>query len=403
MKISPKLPTTLRYLLITFGILLLLVGYYWFYYIPFRDAYFTSRNLRVLSDMSQSITKVLESYKGQLDKNFINPERSLSQLIQTQDRYYRRSKQQRQNIASNLVKSATARIRHLNYERSYFAFGTSRYDNNRMYDSLDLQSEIAYSLSLQESGYALHLNYRGKGIPKDTNQWRGQPYTLELEANAPLTEIMSPILVPDLFDNMLIVEHSDDPKHDGRVIYQADQQEFHAIRLDSITSKLKDTWSSYHEDVTWGNTAYKIYVQPIRLALIDQPEGSETAVKEWMLIGLVDANTFGAATRRISRFDMSQWAFLFFLLLFSIPLIKLSFIGEREELKRSDLRYGVFSIFVLGGIVMFWMLSVFSDTETLNSLDQSALSPLALEIEEKFNVELDSIFQQFKSSGSRFY
>ena len=400
MKISPKLPTTLRYLLITFGILLLLVGYYWFYYIPFRDAYFTSRNLRVLSDMSQSITKVLESYKGQLDKNFINPERSLSQLIITQDRYYRRSKQQRQNIASNLVKSATARIRHLDYERSTFAFGTSRYDNNRMYDSLDLQSEIAYSLSLQESGYALHLSYRGKGMPKDTNQWRGQPYSLELDANAPLSDIMAPILVPDIFDNMLIVEHSDDPKHDGRVIYQADQQEFHAIRLDSITSRLKDTWSSYHQDVTWGNTAYKIFVQPIRLALIDQPEGTETAVKEWMLIGLVDANTFGAATRRISRFDMSQWAFLFFLLLFSIPLIKLSFIGEREELKRSDLQYGVFSIFVLGGIVMFWMLSVFSDTETIDNLDRSALTPLASEIEAKFNVELDSIFKQFNALES---
>ena len=81
MKSSPKAPSIIRYLLITFIVLLVLLGYYWFNYIPFRENYFTNRNLRLLSDMSENITQVVESYQGQLDKNFINRDNSIFQMI----------------------------------------------------------------------------------------------------------------------------------------------------------------------------------------------------------------------------------------------------------------------------------------------------------------------------------
>ena len=406
MKSSPKVPSIIRYLLITFIVLIVLVGYYWFSYIPFRENYFTNRNLRLLSDMSENITQVIESYQGQLDKNFINRENSIFQMIVEQGhveprelfRSLRRDKCLSQSMTDDFMQNQLRRIRYLSYEGGSVCLGTERFDSVKTQ-----RSRIDYYLGLENDGYLIHMNYLGKRLPREkmrVGRSDTDTYTVELKMAANLGDIMAPLVKPDIFDNILLVEHAQD-ESDNRVIYQTDRTAFRANRLDSLTTNLKETWSSYHEEVVWGNNAYKLFVQPVRLALMGQEGQTGTKVMEWMLVGLVDSSRLNAEARAISRFFIAQWTFVFFLVLFSIPLIKLNFIGEREELKRSDIVLTIFSIFVLSGVLTFWLLSYYSDRSDLQELD-GGLQPLADNIEGNLYGEVGQCIRQFDQLNQKF-
>ncbi len=407
MKSSAKAPSTLRYLLITFIGLLIFLGYYWFSYIPSREGYFTNRNLRLLSDMSENITKIVESYKGQIDKNFINRDKSIFQMVIEQgniasaDRFQELQTNDclQKGFMEDFMQNQVKRIRHLSYENGRVCLGTERYDT-----SYDKHSRIKYNLELKNNGYVIRMDYQGRRLPREETKMNDPDtyaYTVDLQTSASLKDIMAPFLKPDIFDNILLIEHAEGEDDISRVVYQADQTAFRASRLDSLTSTLKETWSSYHDEVIWGNSAYKLFVQPVRLALLGQETNGNTEVLEWMLVGLVDANRLNADAREISRFSISQWTFIFFLVLFSIPLIKLNFIGEREELKRSDIILTVFSIFVLSGILTFWLLSYYSDRNDIEELDYG-LKPLAQQIEKNLYTEVESAIRQFYDLNQKF-
>ena len=291
------------------------------------------------------------------------------------------------------------RIRYLSYKGGSVCLGTERFDS-----ASTQRSRINYHLGLENDGYQIHMNYLGKRLPRAKRRFGGsdtETYTVELKMAANLGNIMGPLIKPDIFDNILLVEHSPDEESVSRVIYQADRTAFRANRLDSLTSNLKETWSSYHEDVVWGNNAYKLFVQPVRIALMGEEAQSGTKVMEWMLVGLVDATSLNADTRAISRFFIAQWTFVFFLVLFSIPLIKLNFIGEREELKRFDIILTIFSIFVLSGVLTFWLLSYYSDRNDLEELD-GGLRPLAVSMEENLYKEVGEAIRQFDQLNQKF-
>ncbi len=377
MRPSPKTASTLRYLLITFVGLLIFLGYYWYSYIPSRENYFTNRNLRLLSEMSDNISKVIGSYKGQLDKNFINPDKSIFQMFIDQGNVAIADllEQLPENDClekgpiKDFLNNQTKRIRHLSFEGGKVCLNEGQNDTPL--------NEPDYHLEMVNGGYSLKINYCGDRTPSSANNLKNTDtftYSVDLRLTANLKDIISPFLKPDIFDNILLVEHAKDDEPQKRVIYQADQSAFRASRLDSLTSSLKESWSSYHEEVVWGNDAYQLFVQPVSIALKGFGPDKESIIMEWMLVGLVDAGRFNADARAISRFSISQWTFFFFLLLCSIPLIKLNFVGAREELKRWDVIMTVFSIYALSGILTFWLISNYSDREVLDELD-AALTP----------------------------
>jgi len=206
---------------------------------------------------------------------------------------------------------------------------------------------------------------------------------------------MKPLIPPGIFDNILLLEYSDKDKG-SRVIYQDSRKEFFATRLDSLTHNFKETWSTRYDEVTWGNTRYKLYVQPVQIAVLsDAPEMATEAEKEWMLIGLVESSKFASQSRTISHFRISLFLFLVFLVLVSLPLFKLHFIGEREELKRADILLTAFSLFIGAGVLTLFLLSVYSDKRDSVVLDKS-LKPFAREIENNLNAEIDSLIKQIK-------
>jgi hypothetical protein len=373
---------------------LVLLGLYRYSYIPNRIDYFTDRNLRLLSNMSRQLSGVVESYKGQIDKNFTETNSPF---------YLEEMKLGEKQDTLALIKKRLKKIHELDYldaeivngsdslkkMRSPNAFKniprkTVEIDTNSFYT---YASMIEYELKLRDKGYYLLMTYAG---------WReenAQKFSIYLEAQVSLQDLLGPFLKPDVFDNVLIIENTLGKSKGKEVIYQAEQQTFFATRIDSLSKNIKETWSSYDEEVTWGNKKYRLFAQPVRIALIDQYSNSSSDTKDWMLVGLVDAKKFNAEARAISRFYMSQMAFIFFIFLFSIPFIKLYFIGKREELRAKDLIQCTFSFFALTGLISFWLLSLYSDWKDLNDLDR-ALKPLAQTMEKNLYAELKNIIDQ---------
>lgn len=378
MKILPKNVGTLKYSLIAILILLIPIGYYLFYHVPSQKDFFTSRNLRLLGDMSRHISGKIESYKKTIDNGLIN-----NNFIKQQYKAYPHEV----DSVKKEIRKRIQTIHNLQYKDSEFIPGTM-VANSFNAENLPRFSEITYDLELNGSRFDLYIDYWGQRI-EEGDSWG--TYGIHLTAHAGLAAIISPLTNPKIFDNIFLVEYKGQ-----RVVYQASQEEFLAIRLDSLSNKLQNIRASYYEDVTWGNTPYKLYLQPVRIsALSDAPKGDGEGGLEWMLIGLVESNRFNADSRVISYFKISLFLFLVLLVLFSMPLFKLHFIGEREELKRVDLLLALFSLFVGTGIVTFFVLSIYADTKDKFLLDDS-LKPLAEEIEQNFSTEVDSLLQQYK-------
>jgi hypothetical protein len=369
-KILPKNVGTLKYSLIAIIILLIPIGYYLLYHVPSQKDFFTSRNLRLLGDMSKHISGKIESYKQTIDNGLIknNKIRLFYKKFPLNEGVYSDS-------IRTEVKERIQKIQNLQYKDSKFFPGKA-------------VSEIRYNLELNGSRFDLYIDYRGQRIKEDDSLGT---LGIHLTAHASLDSIISPLTNPEIFDNILLVEYEGQ-----RVVYQANQEEFLAIRLDSISANVKETRTSHYGDVVWGNTHYKLYVQPVRIsALSDAAQMNGKGGLQWMLIGLVEANRFNADSRAISYFKISLFLFLVLLVLFSMPLFKLHFIGEREELKRVDLLLALFSLFVGAGIITFFLLSVYSDTKDKYILDDS-LEILAEEIEQNVNAEIDSLLQQYE-------
>jgi hypothetical protein len=391
-KLSLKSLSTFQYLFFTLVLLLVLLGLYRYSYIPNRIDYFTDRNLRLLSNMSRQLSDVVESYKGQIDKNFTETNSPF---------YLEEMKPGKKQDSLALIKKRLKKIHELDYLDAEIVDGSDTLKKMREPDALNriprktveidsnsfytYASMIEYELKLRDKGYYLLMTYAG---------WReenAQKFSIYLEAQVPLHDLLAPFLKPDVFDNILVIENTLGKSKE--VIYQAEQQTFFVTRIDSLSKNIKETWSSYDEEVTWGNKKYRLFAQPVRIALIDQYSDRLPDTKDWMLVGLVDAKKFNAEARAISRFYMSQMAFIFFIFLFSIPFIKLYFIGKREELRAKDLMQCTFSFFVLTGLISFWLLSLYSDRKDLNDLD-GALKPLAQTMEKNLYSELKNIIDQ---------
>lgn len=371
----------IRYSIIVILILLIPIGYYFLYYVPSQKDYFTSRNLRLLGDMSQHISQKIAEYKKTIDNGLINNE------------YISGAYRQDSTDINEKIKKRIELIQNLEYKDSKFEKGTGLLDSLKL-QNLTRFSQIKFSLALDRENYLLHIKYWGQRVDKK------EPfgtYNIRLKAHASLDSIIAPLMRSEIFQNILFVEYGAERK----VVYQASHDEFLAIRLDSLGPDLTETWSSRHEDVTWGNTRYKLYVQPLRIAaLSDVPEMGSGNDIELMLIGLVETERFNADSRAISPFKISFFVFLVLLILFSMPLLKLRFIGEQEELRRSDLLLALFCLFVGTGILTLFMLSIYSDMKDKNLLDKS-LKPLAQNIESNLNAEIDSLIAQYRDVRAR--
>lgn len=415
MKLLPKNISILKYFFITILLLLIPLGYYFFYYIPSQKAFFTNQNLRVLGNMSQHISTKITHYKSTLEKVFIKNDfikTSITEKMQNEtsiDPAVVNAHLKSERI-EDFITTKIEKMEDLKLKASKIQYGSGLFDSliqqsikqngNKQGQELIDNSEysfIDFDLAGEGDNFNLQISYLGRN--EDKQEELGN-YSIYLRLQAQINRILQPLLQPDIFDNILLLEYPNENVPGMRVIYQTVQKEFIASQIDSIANGLKATWSSFHQEIVFANTRYQLYLQPVRISILnEQNEKSQPKALEWMLVGLVESKRFNAQCRAISHFKAAFFVFLVALVLISIPLLKLNFIGTQEELKRIDIILATIAIYLGSGILIFLILSIYSTKKNREHLD-FCLERFSQEIEQNFIAEIDECISQINHFDS---
>jgi len=379
----------LKYTFISILILVLPLGYYYFFYVPSQKAYFDNQNFRMLGDMSQQVKLKIESYRTTIHN--AATEWAISDAGMAMD-----SSEIKTNILNSLKVAPDLKIiKHL----LIVSRGTGRYkelikDQNSDIDKQlhfngdkEYFSNLRINIELRKNGYFIHFKYVGirtEETDKDTTY-----YTVEIHAKTNIDAILRPILSKSNFDDVLLLGTRE------RVIYQQSKNEFLATGIDSNFAKLNFHNSDYSE-VNLTNTDYKLYVQPIQLSFKGfEPDHNQDNV-EWMLMGLVKKDRFNSESQSISYNKILIFIFLVLLLFVSLPLFKLAAIGPGEELKLNDTLFTILSLHIGAALVTFFLLSSYSNYKDQDFIDNN-LNSFSDNILNNFKSELDNVNKQLNS------
>ena len=383
----------LKYTFISILILVLPLGYYYFFYVPSQKAYFDNQNFRMLGDMSQQVKLKIESYRTTIHN-------AATEWARTDTSWAIRDAGMASEIKSNILTSLKVApdlkiIKHL----LIVSPGTGRYkefikDQN---DDIDKKlqfngdknyfSNLKINIELKKDGYFIHFKYVGirtEETDKDTTY-----YTVEIHAKTNIDAILRPILSKSNFDDVLLLGTRE------RVIYQQSKNEFLATGIDSNFAKLNFHNSDY-SDVNLTNIDYKLYVQPIQLSLkAFEPNYNQDNV-EWMLMGLVKKDRFNSESQAISYNKILIFIFLVLLLFVSLPLFKLAAIGPGEELKLNDTLFTILSLHIGTALITFFLLSSYSNYKDKTFIDKN-LNCFSYNMLNNFKNELDNVNKQLNS------
>lgn len=402
----------LKYSIITLLLLMIPIGYYFYQYVPSREDYFTSRNLRLLGEMSEHINEKVKNYKTSLDNVLIKNQLIKTVLNNSRTHPTEQDAMQLMNIEKvrKEVEDQLHGIENFSLQEYRIQPGFGLLDS--VFNDLcmpanatDVQSlsyhrqfsHTRFSLEPSANGANLHLKYLGQR--KDpANAWGGT-FTVFLDGIVSLQTLIEPLIQPEIFDNILVLNQS----NANTVVYQAVKREFLATRLDTLLKSADVGEHGSWREIILGNTRYKMYTQPVRISYLgDLPELHSAPSIDWELVGLVEAEKFEAASREISHFRITLFIYLVFVVLISLPFIKLRYIGEREELKKNDLLLGLFAILLGAGGLTFFLLTLFAESKDVGILNHS-LKKFATEIEENFHGEIDQALSQVEHFQENFF
>ena len=193
------------------------------------------------------------------------------------------------------------------------------------------------------------------------------------------------------FDHILIARADT-----GKVLFAQTRGGLSLTSLDSVAladapDKVLDfkarSKTSEAVDVTIAGTRYKLYAQPISIAL--QTKGSDNAESLWVICGLVEASRFRYQTWAISYIILIVSAFIAGLLVLSWPFLKLIFIGPKDRVRMVEVYILAAAIIVTGSLLTFFILFVVSYRQLESELDNQ-LSALSDNFQTNFETELSS-------------
>lgn len=399
---------TAKFFLVAFFILLIPLGYYFLYHIPSKQTYYTSRNLRLLAEIGENVSHRLESYQKWLDNLTLD-----NNLIKTEIRTSLKEAQQNSNERMSTVDLIHNKI--IPRISKTFSRRFAEVENLQVDDvSLDYISGKALqdtsfrldptwshiSITSSKTGDISELELLYQGF-KRSHPDSLDSYDITLRAHIDLQKVIQPLLRDNVFDNILIFEND----ANRRVIYQQHRDEFIAVRIDTLSSRINSMFMSGYDQVTFSNSKYKLYSHPLQIKnVIDfinlDSEGKLTTAGDktpvpmnWTIVGFVDAHRFGAESRSISHYKISLFLFIVLLILIALPLIKLKFISPLEEITKLDLVTSIFALIFGAGIITFLLITVYSNKNDERHLD-NILVQMNNTVKNHLHNELDALYKQ---------
>lgn len=392
-------------------VLLLLVPLFAYFslHVTRRTAYFNDRNFRQLNNFSRQIANRIESLRPVLSTLGY---RVLEEEVRRKDASDDDSDDETEKWAGVRYKGLQRYLELLRIEGTTLSSPASierGADASKKYDGPQLTLQVVN----EENRASLRYDYFGKpGI----DLYKGDPNnkvdptkaeTLRFYTTTDFNQLIETILGKAVdpgsanigngrqFDHLLIAQADT-----GKVLFEQASGDLTVTSLDSIAladvpDKVLDFKArgktSEAVDVTIAGTRYKLYAQPISIAL--QTKGSESAESLWVICGLVEASRFRYETWAISYIILIVSAFFAGLLVLSWPFLKLIFVGPKDRLRMVEVYILAAAIMITGSLLTFFILFGVSYRQLENELDNQ-LSGLSENFQTNFDTELGSALRQ---------
>lgn len=371
--------------LITFFLVMMFFGLYYFFWVSNQQTYFLERNFRVLGDISDLIRRQISGYTENLEnviendylKRYHSPD-SLRLVF-------------KKNVAliPNLVLEDEIVLEKIS-ENS-----PNQIPNSSLTDSISLQFE--------DDKYVLH--YKVSDVTKNGTWY------VQLHAGIEIGAIVKPFLRNDVYDDMLVVNHR------GEVIFQDAAAGMKITRLDALIEKLegKEAYtqqasSSFVVEDKFAGVEYKLFFQPIQIPFYRSGSseenystgGDDHRLLQWIICGVVRADRFQRDSMAISTSFIVLFMFFVVLIGLSWPFLKMLFMGRNEMLRTADVIMMVIAAFLGTSLLTIFFLDTYFYFVRLKSVMDVQLREFSGQIETNFNTELNDAYNQLTTITEKY-
>ena len=370
---------------------------YFSMHVSSRTSYFNDRNFRQLRSFSRQITDRINNL-GTVFKNSVDKFVKSPQVGSTP------AKKQFQTYLDVLKTDGTN-------------FTATRVDTiPKVTLDTDLGLRVSINVANEDAPW-LYFDCAGSAISASAPTKNGQKSegaAVRFLAKTNLDQLIKPLIsktddeglakgdVGEEFDHIIIARADN-----GKVLFQQTNDDLSITSLDHLS--LADSPDKFLElaarskttdaaDVTIAGARYKLYVQPIEIAL--STKDSENAETLWVVCGLVESGRFRYQTWAISYTVLIISAFFAGLLLLSWPFLKLIFIGPKDRLRAAEPYMLAVSVIIAGALLTFFTLFIFTYRGLEDDLD-GQLKNLADSIQKHFQTEVGNALTEIEVLDSQ--
>jgi hypothetical protein len=316
----------------TLTILILIVGSFYFLYLPKNEKEVNSR-------MFRSLERIHDNVKSKLDNNYRLLENHLEAYCNP----------------NNSVDSIKQYIN--NYQSRQFELLPVKSDkidqiSKRMQT---VQRKFARSFQLVNDAGGLQFTLEvGKA---DSNMM----HTLKSRNN--VTKFIEPLLSEAYFSEFLLLDTS-------RVIFETFPSGFEITKNDSLLEIAKGIKGRKVVELNIGGNKYKVFLQPITFDLYNK----------WLLCGLIKSEAYNGLKTSLPTGLVISLIMIASLAVLSIPLLKIALMGNRERLGLIDVVSFYFSFLFIVCIITYF---IFSSHTSCTNHDISTKVQIANQLELK--------------------
>jgi hypothetical protein len=339
-------------------VLILLVPLVLYYsYVSGRIAYFVNRNLRELAVTSDQLRSKVNNFGGVLTKAAAEAARKHEGEGFEIEEFIRESVPNLTYAGTTEMKTATAKCG---------------------------DPDTTASLTVKQEGNRSILYFN---CACDKRNYR---------AKSNLGDVVIPFIRTGIFSDVMVTEA------DGRVIFQHSRLGPRITRANTLlgqndSKNPENAWEILSAtgnvaDVMIAGTSYKLFVQPVPLAL-RRGENPDAGSPGWVLCGLVNRGEFLKDSMAVSYKIIAWFVFLVLVIFFSWPFLKVKFMSRLERLRAADGLFLAFS--TASGISLLTLLSLNAYYDyLLNCQTESQIEGFADAINKNLTGELADMYDQ---------
>ena len=161
-------------------------------------------------------------------------------------------------------------------------------------------------------------------------------------------DFFKPLERKDVFEGLLVLKKKSSDKRYGEMVYSTLEGDIELNNIDSLVGVSAHLSTGTIKEVELAGTEYILFLRPINL------KNNEA----YYIGGLIAKDKYIQQGRAINPFIAILLLIIFFIFLFSIPLIKLKLISKNSELKISDLLFSAGSIIFMTFFTFLIVLSM---------------------------------------------